>query len=141
MRPQKHIAFSILLSGILYLIFRSWGMSIACLVSGVLVDLDHIIDYLIQHGLRFKENFFEEFYNDRIEKVHLIFHGWEWLILLLIASYLTDWSPLPTGLLFGLALHIFLDNINNRANIKSYSFFWRWSKGFNVRKVFPGNFK
>jgi hypothetical protein len=122
------------------MIFRSWGMAIACLISGIFVDLDHVIDYLIQHGLQFKGNFFEEFYNDRIDKVHLLFHAWEWVFLLLITAWFTGWDKWITGIFFGFTLHIFLDNINNRANIKSYSFFWRWSKGFQVKKIFPKNF-
>jgi hypothetical protein len=130
-----------LFSGILYLAFKSWGMAIACFISGIFIDLDHVIDYVIQFGFNFKFKKFFQMCNDEIpHKVYFLFHGWELLILLSVTAWLSDWNPLTTGVLIGFGQHIVLDNINNRANIKSYSLLWRWQKGFNVIKVFPKNF-
>jgi hypothetical protein len=83
MEPKYHVVTSAAISGILYAIFGSWAVAVSSFITGVLIDVDHIIDYVIVHGLHLDmRNFFSFFYENRLQKVTLVLHGWEWLLLL-----------------------------------------------------------
>ena len=51
MKLHHHVAFSATISLLLYLIFKSWYLSLVCLISGVFIDLDHLIDYFREQGM------------------------------------------------------------------------------------------
>lgn len=140
MTPKYHLAASITISGILFLIFRSWGLAIASFVSGIFIDLDHVIDYIFEHGLHLDvKKFFHFFYGEQYKKLTLILHGWEWPVLLVIASWLTDWNPWITGLTVGWGQHMLFDRFYNISTFGSYSFFWRLKNGFDTNKILLKN--
>ncbi len=142
MRLEYHIAASTIISGVLYAIFKSWGLSIASLVSGIFIDLDHVIDYLIEHGLRFNvKKFFDFFYEEKHRKIFLIFHGWEWLIILCVFAWLTNWNPWITGILIGCGQHMVFDFFYSMTTLRSYSLLWRWKNRFDSEVLFPKNRK
>jgi hypothetical protein len=114
MSPKYHVAISAVISRVLYAIFKSWALAIAAFVSGIFIDLDHVIDYVIEHGFHFNiKKFFHFFYGEQYKKINLILHRWEWLIILLILSWLTDWNPWITGVFIGFSQHILSDRIYN----------------------------
>jgi hypothetical protein len=143
MKIKHHALASTIISGILYSIFKSWGLAVASLISGIFVDLDHIVDYWIEHGLRLdlKQffNYFDEKNFENRKKLFFIFHGWEWLIALLMIAMLTDWNLWVTGLLAGYGQHIILDEIYNssryrlRPYVLGYSLLWRLKNGFEFK--------
>lgn len=138
MKPAYHATVSAILSGILYSVFRSWGLAIASFVSGILIDLDHIIDYVIEYGLSFDiKKFFRVCYKIQFRRLHLILHGWEWLIFWAVIAKLTDWNPWITGLLVGHSQHIVFDQIANKSSFGGYSLLWRWINRFDLKAVFP----
>lgn len=140
MTPKYHVAASITISGILFLIFRSWGLAIASFISGIFIDLDHVLDYFFEHGIPLDiKKFFHFFYGEQYKKLTLILHGWEWLVLLLIASRLTDWNPWVTGLTIGWGQHMLFDRFYNISTFGSYSFFWRLKNGFDTNKILLKN--
>jgi hypothetical protein len=139
MKPIYHLAVSTVISGILYTIFRSWGLVIASFISGIFLDLDHIIDYFIINGIHFNLKEFSNFFKkkkywkvaSKYWRINLIFHGWEWLVILSILAGITNWNPVVTGILIGAGHHIILDVFNNKPNswqqtFFSYSLLWRW---------------
>lgn len=140
MKLGHHIGFSATLSVFLYMVTRSWTLSSACLISGIFIDMDHVIDFLIIYGLPFNiKRFFRVFYHElQFKQVYLIFHGWEWLTLLFVVAWLTGWNPLLTGILFGSGHHMILDCVNNGGNVWSYSLIWRWRNNFDFKTTFPG---
>lgn len=139
MKLEHHTAFSILISGALYMVFKSWGLAAACLLSGIFIDLDHIIDYLREYGPPFKiKKFFRIFNEGRLQKAVLILHGWEWVFLLCMFSWMTDWNPFIIGLTLGFAQHLLLDEISNGTNPWGYFLLWRWKNDFVYETVFPG---
>jgi len=143
MKIKHHALASTIISGVLYSIFRSWGLAVASFVSGILVDLDHIADYWIEYGLRFdlKQffNYFDEKNFGNRKRLFFIFHSWEWLIIIAAAAWLTDWDLWITGLLIGYGQHIILDEIYNsskyriRPFIWGYFLLWRWKNGFEFK--------
>ncbi len=140
MKLIHHIAVSSLTSGILFAIFKSWGLSLASLCSGILIDLDHVLDYIIEHNFPFNsKNFFPFFYREQHTRIRLIFHGWEWLLCLGIIATMTDFNPWITGALIGYGVHIVSDYFYSKANLRSYSLLWRWINKFDSELIFPRN--
>ncbi len=138
MQLQHHTAFSITISGILYLMFKSWGLAIACLISGIFIDLDHLVDVIREHGwsVRVKE-FFDICRKAQFDRILLVWHGWEWVILLGEASWQTGWNPWITGVFIGISQHVVLDSLFNTRNPLSYSLIWRWRRDFHFDTIFP----
>ena len=139
MKPVFHVVASTLVSGILYGMFKSWGMVIASFLSGILIDIDHVIDYLRAGGVPCNRKEFSEFIREKEywktasghRKVNVLLHGWEWLIFLSMTAALTDWNPVVTGILIGFGHHMVLDVLNNRPaswakTFLGYSLLWRW---------------
>ena len=140
MKLEHHIAFSALVSAILYLIFKSWGMSIASLISGICIDIDHVFDYLREGSARLDfQEFMNFFYREKHRKITLLFHGWEWLSCAGLAMVLTNFNPLVTGVFIGYGHHIVSDFIYSKAGIMTYSLIWRWKKRFDSKILFPRN--
>lgn len=138
MKLVHHSAFSLTLAGMIYLIFKSWGLSLGCLIAGIFIDLDHIYDYMREHGRSFNmKEFFHVNYNSQYDRVILFLHGWEWVFLGGIAAWLTEWNPWITGGLIGLTQHLVLDAVYNGSNLMCYSLFWRWTRDFELDTIFP----
>ncbi len=138
MKIDHHIAVSTIISGTLYAVYESWELAIASFITGVFIDLDHVIDYILQHGLSFNMNdFFTYFYKEQHTKITLVFHAWEILFLLCAAAVLSEFNLMATGVLIGYGHHIVLDGIFNKAPFLSYSLIWRWKKGFDSKVIFP----
>lgn len=140
MNAKYHFAASTAISGILYALVGTWTITIASFVTGVFIDIDHLIDYMVVHGPRFQlKDFFSFFYDNRYTTVFLILHGWEWLFLMTFATWLSGWNPWFTGALIGWGQHMFFDKIFNTSLFRSYSLLWRWSRGFDKKRIPLGN--
>lgn len=141
MKIQQHTAFSVAISGILYLVFKSGEMAVSCLVTGVLIDLDYVVDYIYQGGWPFRiREFFKTYHAGQLLKVRML-HGWEWLGLLGAASWMTDWNPYVVGAWIGFGQHIVLDKTNFGESFLCYSLLWRWKKGFKADAIFKKTLK
>jgi hypothetical protein len=140
MKPKYHVAVSTLISGILHMVFKSWALTIASLFSGILVDLDHVIDYVINHSFHLDiKKFFHSFYGGKYKKLTLIFHGWEWLLVLLWASWASEWNHWIIGFMIGIAQHLIIDRLYNISTFLSYSLLWRWKNKFDTNVILLKN--
>jgi hypothetical protein len=138
MKLQRHSAFSLIIGGLLFMMFKSWAISLSCIISGIFIDLDHIIDVVREHGLDVTvKDFFKICNNGQFDRIILLLHGWEWLPLWTITAWLTGWNPWITGTLIGLGQHLVLDAYSNSSNILSYSLIWRWKNNFHFDTLFP----
>lgn len=138
MKIEHHVALSTIISGILYAIFKSWELSIASLIAGIFIDLDHLIDYFIEHGLDIHlKSFLPFFYEEKHNKITLLFHGWEWLLCLGVATVLTKFKPWVTGVLIGYGHHIVFDYFYSKTSVLTYSLIWRCKKNFDSQTLFP----
>ncbi|UCH79914.1 MAG: hypothetical protein JSW20_09175 [Nitrospiraceae bacterium] len=139
MKLHHHVAVSTTLSMFLFMIFKSSYLSVACFLSGILIDLDHFIDYFREQGINLDiKKFFRICEHAQFNKILLLLHGWEWIIVMCTISWSLGWAPLMTGIIIGFSHHIMLDSLYNRTHLRTYSIIWRWSKGFDFDTVFPG---
>ncbi|MEW6600043.1 MAG: hypothetical protein AB1499_03645 [Nitrospirota bacterium] len=136
MRIHQHAAVSLMLSGLLYIVFKSWAMAAANLAAGVLIDIDYAADYVMQRGYRLNiKQFMDAYRSNSLLKVRLL-HGWEWLVVLGLAAWLTDWKLWVAGVFVGFGQHLILDKINFGERFLCYSLLWRWKKGFKSEAIF-----
>ncbi len=136
MKLHQHIVSSTLVAGIVYLLFKSWNITLICLLSGILIDVDHIYDYTREFGFPFKiKDFFNAHYNNELSRLTLVFHSWELLILIGIIAWFTNWNPWFTGILIGFGHHIVLDMLYYKRRLQTFSFLWRWENDFKCEVI------
>lgn len=136
MKFQHHAAASVTISAILYLLFKSSGVSLGCLIAGICIDLDYVIDYTNQYGFPITvKKFFHAYNSNQLMSVR-IFHGWEWLIFWGAAAWYSQWNEWIVGICLGFGQHLMLDKLYRGENLLSYSLIWRWRKGFRPEEIF-----
>lgn len=121
----------------------------AAFIGGVLVDLDHLVDYVIAFGTSFDLNFFLKGYQFlKNDKIFVPLHAWEWIPLLLLLYILLKRQHLEhrvkltkyivTFLLaftLGLSSHLFIDTFSNKLILHGYSIIYRALNNFEVEKL------
>lgn len=143
MKPGKHAAFSFSLFFIFWYFSKSFYASLFCLLSGIFLDADHALEYLINHGA--KEFSLKKCYEAceqtnlgrgpyRFRKVHLIFHSAEIFIILWFACWFIKDLYLFAFTL-GYSLHLFLDLFGNKERLRFYFLIWRAINKFDADKV------
>ena len=96
---------------------RRWRSAIPILIAGVLVDVDHLVDYFANRQ------------GERPIWTILPLHAWEWVLALVFRR-----DPHADGLATGLAAHLALDQMNHA--ITHPLFYWisfRALHGFRAR--------
>jgi hypothetical protein len=122
----------------LYAATRSPELALSSLVAGFVIDGDHLVDYAVEHGARpDAAHFFRTFRDDLFERARLPLHGWEWVALWFIASWLTDWNMWLLGAAVGWLQHLLFDQFVNRAAPGGYWLSYRLLTGFDYAKSFP----
>ena len=142
-----HLFFS-LLAG--FLAWRIWKKPIVSFLGGVaggfFVDLDHLIDYFLAFGTNFKLDYFLSGYQFlKSDKIYVLFHGWEYVIILLLLVWGLKSRILRSVFLsiaLGLFFHLSTDIIIDGLPAKSYSLAYRASRGFDLKElVYPDHWQ
>ena len=110
---------------------------IAGIVGGVLIDLDHFLEYFFVFGFHFNPIYFLEGREFLVSnKILLIFHAWEYIpILLIIAWFLRrrkNAGIFLLALIFGGIVHLTADCVMNDYPLRNYSLIYRATKDFSV---------
>jgi hypothetical protein len=111
---------------------------ISALAGGVIVDFDHFIDYFLAFGFNFKFSYFTHgFQFLKTDKMYTLFHGWEYVIILLILNLILKNKTAKTimaGLTLGLFLHLVTDVNLNKIPMRTYSVIYRVQNNFSLEK-------
>lgn len=132
MNTKAHIVSSTALATGIYATTSSLTMAASALLSGIFIDIDHVIDFFLFSGERFSFKGFTSWcYEGRWNKLILMFHSYELFVLysLLVYKYPT---PLFVGILCGVGLHLTLDQLGNRHLIKAFTIS-KWFYFFTFR--------
>jgi hypothetical protein len=126
------------------LITHSLLSSILCFFCGIAPDSDHIIEYVMQYGLK---NFsLRRIYEtclqcqrtkgkSWVEKIYLIFHSFELVILFAAAAFVTK-NIYLAAIALGYGGHLLLDFLGNSFwNPGLYFFSWRLLNAFETKKL------
>ena len=139
MNVRVHLYTSTALGGILYAVTRSWQLAVSSFLSGVFIDIDHILDFLLFSDEKFSvKNLFSWCCSGRWKKITLLLHSYEiYFILIIIAYYFP--SEILLGILFGAGLHMILDQARNPAceNLSRWFYFlsYRIYAGFSKENI------
>ena len=114
-----HIVFSLLAGYIAWRIYFPNNKDYlrtsctAALVTGVLIDADHLIDYFFAYGFHF--NYYLFFYNNAFTKsgkMFVLFHGFEYAIFFAIAISFVKAKKIKmilAALAISMLFHLFVD--------------------------------
>ena len=141
MKIQKHIVVSFVVSTFLLIILRKAQMSLACFLSGILTDLDHIFDYYMNGELKGKFGYLRQprillkhLLKKNIEsnpdyKVYKPLHSMELLIPALLFYAFGMRSDVATGIIIGFVIHLIMDLLS-MGHIGAISLIYKFNKGF-----------
>ena len=138
MSPAVHFVTSLVGAGIVYGMFGSFISAVIFIVSGVLLDLDHVFDYIREHHLKsFSiKRLFETCDEDDFEKIVLIFHSYEFLFILWIVITIFKLGIFWIALALGMTMHLVLDQLRNNVFALTYFLTYRWMKKFDMEHIF-----
>ena len=136
MSPGGHLVCTALACGAVHALGGSLVLTAGVAAGGVLIDVDHVIDYIFFERRReLSPGAFLRYYvEQRHQRVVLMLHSYELLVALAALAWVTGWVGL-WGYLLGMALHLPLDIVFNgrvlsRNLLPFYSFAYRWRARF-----------
>lgn len=113
-------------------------MTISSLAAGVLMDVDHVLDYFLEYGRPFEwRRFFHASYTRAYQRYVLVFHVWEWLPLFWLGAWASGWNPWMLGLALGWTQHLAVDQAFNRGKPWAYFLVGRLKHRFDHQLAFP----
>lgn len=134
MKVSTHVKISGVLSLGVYACTSELVPSLACFLSGWLLDIDHFLDWVMNFGpTRNCARVVKNFEKQRLRRVYVILHGWEYVIGLFaihILYGLPQWAAYAT---LGYTCHLTLDQIfNGPKRPLTYFLAYRISHKFNA---------
>ena len=141
MNIYKHTAVSIAVSALILIILKKAQMSLACLLAGILIDVDHIFDYYMNHELGDKLQYlkrpreFLKFLSSRHPKqkpdykLYKVLHSVELLILVSLLCILGLRGDVILGIIVGVTIHLLMDLLQ-LGHISAISIIYRAMNGF-----------
>jgi len=144
MKPLSHIAVSLSLGLGVWFLTKSFFAGVICFFSGFLLDVDHIIEYIIHFG--YKDFSLRKCYEVcdqpirrdgkyQFKRLYIIFHSAEIALLLWIITAYTKNAYIFASAL-GYSTHLILDRIGNPYHPYFYFILWRALRNFETDKCF-----
>ena len=137
---RLHILVSLLSMGIIYGVFRSLKLATLYFAAGIFIDLDHLIDYFLYFGLKFRLKYFFGSLYLRSGKVYIFLHSWELLIPLWIWGLYAKQEILALAIMLGFVVHLLLDQ-RHRTIPLAYFLSFRILNNFRLEKIAPEELK
>lgn len=114
MRPAQHIALTAVASAPVYLATRSPQITAVFAAAGVLIDLDHLMDFVLWDKRPLDpKRFLKEGVPRTWPKLIYLLHGYEWIAMLAIISWKLA-NPYLWAITIGWIFHLSIDEIGNR---------------------------
>lgn len=135
-----HLFFS-LLAGLI--VWRIWKKPLLAVFfgfcGGFLIDLDHVIEYFWVFGWNWQWQYFRRGYQFlKSGELHVLFHAWEYVIILVLAVFLFKNKYVRTILLslaLGIFFHLATDVIVDDMPIRAYSLNYRIANNFEIARI------
>ena len=107
-----------------------------CLLFGWLIDLDHLIDFIILNKKKdlFNLNLFlSGSYFQKFQKIYIFLHSYEITVLLFFSSILIEQNIFYVALAH--FFHLIQDQILNKVKYFSYFFMYRLLNNFSIKAI------
>lgn len=135
---SEHVALSLPCAAAVSLATGRWEPGVAFAVGGILVDLDHALDYWWEKGFTLSmARLNQHFGGHEARRLVLLMHAWEWNALCWAAWALLGWPLWVAGFAAGWLLHLMLDQRYNLLEPWAYWFFARARIGFKAERLYP----
>lgn len=136
MTPSRHVAVSAVLAAGCGLAWHSTEAAVAALAGGVLLDVDHGLDYLWNRVGPFTARRFVRLCVEyRLRRFYLLAHSLEWLVPFCAGAWLLPSPIWARAAALGLILHMGLDIAGNGMRLPAYFLLYRWRHGFDARAM------
>lgn len=139
MKARYHAVSSVAFGIGFWVVTRDFKASLVCLLSGVLIDLDHLIDFYIHNRIKL-ENPLEAYrrlcdwcLGLKFEVIYIFLHSLELILILWFCVIVFKWGNYGIAVALGFTQHMVLDIVYNRRKFippKGYFFLYRMKKGF-----------
>ncbi len=137
MKPTYHIIASAGISLGIQATTHSWPATLGCFFSGVLIDVDHYVEYcLFRKTFPFRyQDLLDFLWDTRETKQYLIFHAYEYLFLFWSLIYLLHLGLVWIGIAIGLTTHLLFDQWTNPIKPLYYFLIFRMNNQFQKERI------
>lgn len=110
-------------------------------IGGVLIDLDHLIDYWLAFIWNFRLDYFAKGYQFlKSDKIYILFHGWEYAIILTVLAIWVIKNKTAKSIILALGISMFFHLstdlfLNEGAKIGTYSVIYRAKNNFDLKPL------
>ena len=137
MKVAHHAVISAAVSAGVWAGLNSPAAGLACFLTGVLLDIDHALDYVLNFGWRLRpSHFFSSFKYEAFDNIVVFLHSWEFIVVYLALLWFMNWEPVAIGAVVGILLHISLDHIFNAHSRLAYFLSYRLWHNFSAKHFY-----
>ena len=138
MSPTKHVIMSGAVSLGFFAITKSWGGSMACFLSGIFIDIDHVFDFwVVKRRLLFSyKELFAFGGREKNVPLCLIFHSYELLAIFAIVIFIFHLNVVWLGFFWGALTHLGADQFTNPIKPPAYFLYYRFKYRFDKEYLF-----
>ena len=138
MSPTHHVIASAITSAAFYCVNPSLPATAGCFLSGIFIDLDHVVDLWVHKKKLFftVKELFRFCEVEKEGKLRLWLHSYELLFLFWAAIYVFHLGSLWIGIALGLTVHMILDQIFNPVKPLVYFLAYRIRHNFSRECTF-----
>jgi hypothetical protein len=116
--------------------FKSVAGALVCVLSGILVDVDHYIDYVRDRGLNFNlKRFFDYGYGIEYDRLFILFHAYEYFVPLAGILILSGYNLFVAAVFVGFAQHLLFDQFTNPVKPLAYFIIYRLKNRFSKQSI------
>jgi hypothetical protein len=137
MRASYHVLASAGVSLGLQVTMHSWPTTLGCFLSGILIDMDHYLEYYIvlkKFPYRYKDLVDFCLY-DKKPKMYLFFHSYELIFVIWLLIFYYSLGQIWIGIALGFTAHVFLDQWTNPIKPLFYFLTFRVKNRFEKSKI------
>ena len=137
MKPASHVVTSGVVSIFVGFFFHSIGCALVTLSAGVLIDIDHLLDYFYSHGFTASPvAVYDACENHTLKRLFLIFHSYELLIIMWAGIIAFHPANVWIALAIGMTQHLVFDQFTNPLRAMAYFASYRAYKNFDAKLIF-----
>jgi len=132
----EHFIPSIIIGLIGYWVFKRSELVLVALLTGWMIDIDHLFDYILACGFSFSwKEFFSGTSFKKNKKIIVFLHSWELILVWLIGW--GEFGRLDIAVIGALswAGHLILDQFSYNLHCLSYFFIYRLFNNFKIEKI------
>lgn len=136
MSPVAHVIASGAISVFVWWHLKSAACAVTSFAAGVLIDLDHLIDYYANFRFTLSiRKIYLRCLGMRLKRLYVLLHSYELVIALWAAIYAFRLSDIWKGIAIGFTQHLLFDQITNPLNTFGYFLTYRIVKGFRKEHI------